>query len=321
MQLSPQARSKAAAFAIYAASAEEVFPAAEAAGEKAPPLDGSPLEVAWQCLWQFRADDDTYWVQHLRNLLGVKEDNLYYGLLLRCTQALPDIGYKIGDLLVIIRGTETDKEWLLNFNAVAVPCNTVAHPQGGLVHDGFYSIYRSLAAWDDKGDEFQNAAALLAEELRPDGPQLTVVGHSLGAALVSYLIYDIADAVRTTGGDIAGRLSRLNAYMFASPNPGDPVFVQGLQAAVPSYAVIDWSRDVVPKVPPIAPPLFPFAHLQAAPAAQTFDWIAEADVTWMPIDSPTCNHSTVCYARMLDPLNAISQARSSAAKCDPANSA
>ena len=318
MQLDQPGRNKAAAFAIYAASAEALFPAAEAAGQKAPPLTDSPLEVCWESLWQFRANDDAYWIQHLRNLLGAGQDNLYYGLLLRCTQPLPDIGYKIGDLLVTIRGTETAKEWLLNFNAVAVPCKTVQHPQGGLVHEGFYSIYRSLEVWDDKGDEIESAAALLAAELRPDGPQLTVVGHSLGAALVSYLIYDIADAVRSTGGDVPGRLARLNSYMFASPNPGDPVFAQGLQAAVPNYAVVDWARDVVPQVPPIAPPLFPFAHLAAAPPAQTFNWMVEADVpVWMPVDSLVCNHDTNCYARMLNPLNALGQSRSAAAGCDP----
>jgi len=312
MPLTQAQRQQTSWLAIYTGVAEDLLAVAEANNGALPALTGTPLEVGWETLWQFRADDDPDVIQWLQGVFGLGKQSWFYGLLLECQLALPDIGYVPGDLLAVIRGTCTTQEWLDNFNAFTSNAQTTLHPEGGLVHAGFYSIYKSMTAFDNAGKTLGPAAAALAGLLKPGGPRLTVAGHSLGSALSTYLAYDIANQA---GAD-SGRLARLDVSLIASPNPGDAIFAKGFQATVPSYKVVDWVRDLVPKVPP--PPIYtPLPDGGGAAPLQDFTQLTPADVSWMPPDpnDPACNHHAACYARMLNPLNTVAVAQTALLHC------
>jgi hypothetical protein len=151
MPLTQTQRQQASWLAIYTGVAEGLLAVAEQNGGALPALTGTPLEVGWDTLWQFRADDDLAVIQWLEGQFGLRKPSWFYGLLLSCKLALPDLGYVPGDLLAIIRGTCTTQEWLDNFNAFTSGAGTTLHPEGGLVHAGFYSIYKSMVAYDMAG--------------------------------------------------------------------------------------------------------------------------------------------------------------------------
>jgi hypothetical protein len=99
MPLTQAQRQQTSWLAIYTGVAEGLLAAAEANAGVLPSLTGTPLEVGWQTLWQFRADDDPNVIQWLQGLFGLGKRSWFYGLLLQCSQNLPDIGYGPGDLL------------------------------------------------------------------------------------------------------------------------------------------------------------------------------------------------------------------------------
>jgi pimeloyl-ACP methyl ester carboxylesterase len=309
-------RDKAAWLSVYAGVAEGLLAVADASGTAPPSLNDTPLEVCWETLWQFRADDDPELLQLLQRVFGINQSNCFYGLLLRCTAAQADLGYVPGDLLAIIRGTCTTEEWIDNFNVFFAQDQTTIHPQAGLVSDGFYTIYKSMVAWDTAGRLVGPAAPALAALLKPGGPRLTIVGHSLGSALTSYLAFDIADVLRNGGqANIPARLRLLDCCLIACPNPGNDTYAAGFQSAVPSYTVIDWYLDIVPKLPPA-----PYARLRdggTGTPAQTVTVLTAQDVSWVPLNSPVCNHHAVSYSLMLNPLNVVAVAQMAALNCAP----
>ncbi len=303
MDLDPIQRLKAARMALYAATVEDLFTTVRR-GNRAPPniagvsIGGVVNDGNWTILGQFRADDDLDLVQSLRTAFDLGQDNFFYGLLLVRQSEDPAKDFNIGDMLALIRGTETAKEWLLDACASPESDITRRHPQAGLVPDGFYSIYRSMEFLDQTGRPRGAAAHALADLLARPEERLTIVGHSLGAAEVAYLTYDVADLIGRARADAA-----LESFMIASPHPGDQDFAAGFKRAVPAYTVVNWCRDIVPALPP-----FPFTDLLggiAENSRQRVVTITAEDVCgaghWRPQDTPTCNHHAVSYARMLTP--------------------
>ena len=98
-------------------------------------------------------------------------------------------------------------------------------------------------------------------------------------------------------------MSLFDACMIACPQPGDMAYAKGFQAAVPSYMVVNWCRDIVPELPPC--PYVTLLDGGAAAPGQNVMTLTLANVTWLPADGPLCNHHAVCYARMLNPLNPV----------------
>lgn len=302
MNLDPVQQLKASRMALYAATAEDLFNGVTRASRQPPPIDGvmiggAPNDGNWTLFGQFRADDDIDLVQSIRTAFDLGQDNFFYGVILQRQSEDPAGDFAVGDLLATIRGTGTDKEWLLDFCAAPESDVTRMHPIAGLVPDGFYSIYKSMEMLDKTGKPLGSAAHALADILESNDGRLTIVGHSLGAALVAYLTYDVADL---TGPDIGK--ATLDSYMIACPNPGDQEFAAGFKRAVPSYTVVNWSADLVPKVPPV--PFVPLLRGVAPASLQNVAVIEPSDLVdggWAPQNTPACNHHAVCYARMLDP--------------------
>ncbi len=71
---------------------------------------------------------------------------------------------------------------------------------------------------------------------------VTVLGHSLGSALGTYLT-----------AELAGRFANipLSACLFASPKPGDGDFAKDFDGKVRNYIVYNYEEDLVPDAPPI----------------------------------------------------------------------
>ena len=131
----------------------------------------------------------------------------------------------------VIRGTHGTLEWLMD--AEFVPTR---HPVAGCVESGFWSAYETLT-YRPVGGIAGTVTAALVSAIR-DGT-LTVVGHSLGAAIATYLTFDMAGLLR----------ERLSARLFASPQPGDAAFCKAFDARVLDYQVYDYASDIVPRVP------------------------------------------------------------------------
>jgi triacylglycerol lipase len=137
----------------------------------------------------------------------------------------------------------------------------------------------------------RNGARMLAAEGIAEavgGAKVMVVGHSLGAALATYLTYDLA---RPDIGKLAGDVS---GWFFAPPRPANQAFADRFAVVVSTYFVVNWGRDLVPTVPP--PPFVPLSNVNNNVLILT-----STDTVRQPKDTPTCNHHAICYAQMLDP--------------------
>jgi hypothetical protein len=220
--------------------------------------------------------------------------NVYYGFVLRCHTACPP--FAVGDFLVAVRGTMTQGEWVDDgLSILPTPA-----PQGfaGSVGTGFWDIYRSMTMCPLGGGPGVAAAGAIAGLIKgaaAPGNTVYLCGHSLGAALSTYLAADLQAA-------LAGSGLRLDPYFFASPKPGTTDYVNAYQRNVTAYSLVNYALDVVPMVPPDA---LGWAALN--PGGPTHD---VHTITFPTHNAPfppdvAQDHSPVTYALMLDPNNAV----------------
>jgi lipase (class 3) len=151
------------------------------------------------------------------------------------------------ELVAVIRGTSTVLEWVhdASFLMVPSPINGLT----GLTEDGFTAIYKGLRT--DKAAGSTTAVAAIKAQLTAGGAKtVTVCGHSLGGALATLLIADVA--VNTPCKMPVG-------YTYASPRTGDHIFAATFNAAVPYNYRIANRQDLVPQLPPFLP--LPYEHV------------------------------------------------------------
>src|SRR5579859_3311355 len=138
-------------------------------------------------LAQLRADDQIF----------SKSDNVYYGLLLRCHTACAP--FEEGDYLVAVRGTMDHQEWL-NDAMSLMPTPSPRGPKWGQVGAGFWDIYATMSLNDMQGGSEQSPpAAAIAEMVKSAPGKVYLAGHSLGAALATYLAADLQVALTGAG--------------------------------------------------------------------------------------------------------------------------
>ncbi len=178
------------------------------------------------------------------------------------------------EFVAAIRGTENFIEWIVD--AEFLP---VHHALKGRAESGFYSIYRSMEYIDGTG-----AATDLDGGIATAVGQgsVTVVGHSLGSALATYLTIDLAVSQQMG--------ARASACMFASPRPGDTEFANYFDQQVASYTLYNYTLDVVPTVPGL------FGYTSLPRAKRIAPGNAQSNIQ----NTLPCNHHAVCYAAMLD---------------------
>jgi triacylglycerol lipase len=183
----------------------------------------------------------------------------------------------------MVRDTELRIEWLddVRIGADGITLDNCVKAEAWT---GFYSIYNSMMLVRD------GSRMLAAEGIAKavGGATITVVGHSLGAALATYLTYDLARP------DIGKLGNNVSGWFFASPKPANRVFADRFATVVSMYSVVNWQRDLVPTLPPH--PLVPLNNINNSVLILT-----PANTVTQPKDTPTCNHHAICYAQMLDP--------------------
>lgn len=155
-------------------------------------------------------------VRHLRGTALGKE--FWYGLVLESDD----------DIIVAFRGSQSDEDWLMDADILQTSFPYIH--DGGLVHNGFLSIYHSLR------DELVNTITDLDTE-----KEIFVTGHSLGGALATLFILDIANVLRNL---------KQTLITFASPKIGNKKFVERFNIIIlDSYRFVNLN-DVVPTFPP-----------------------------------------------------------------------
>lgn len=206
----------------------------------------------------------------------------FYGMILEAKQ--PQQQY-----YVVLRGTNGTIEWIEDAEYRQVP-----HDVAGKVEAGFWGIYKSLRAvpCDTTTLAPSGTEVPLVPLIRSLGgaptqyerhpPAVYTVGHSLGAALATYL-----------GAEVAAVLSPgvFNATtVFASPRPGDKDFCDWVNATCPLFRGWNYSLDLVPYVPL----LFGYQHPQGTKTISPFDADTRVKI------SLGCNHHALSYMAMLD---------------------
>ncbi len=140
-----------------------------------------------------------------------------------------------GEFVAAIRGTGSPLEWWID--SLWMPRR--AHPVAGRVESGFWSVYQSMRIGKTPISQIHDWT----------NGKLTIVGHSLGAALATYLTFDVA---QEAGSDVRG-------IFVASPHPGDKRFSAAFGKTAPNHVLYRNMRDVVPRVPVSVPFLIDYA--------------------------------------------------------------
>lgn len=183
------------------------------------------------------------------------------------------------EFVVVLRGTEGITEWIED-----AEFRSIKHPVGvGRVEQGFWEIYDSMRLKTTAATVNTKASDDIAAKI-PKDAKVTVIGHSLGSALATYLTYDLAKIDRGS--------KWVSARLFASPHPGDSVFATDFDNVVgfDQYLVYDYSLDAVPRIP-YGPD---YSHL-----LNVID-LRPSEVQARIRFELLCNHHIVCYCAMLD---------------------
>ena len=204
-----------AELAFLALYAEDAFSAARSASQADLTTVAADPRLApdWTVRATLTAVDD---------VPGIGRADVFYGWLLECAARF----------VLAIRGTADTAEWILD--GEFWPRGAPGIP--GTVETGFWSVAETLKI---DGKPIAELAGMV------NGP-ITVVGHSLGAAVATYAAYELARAGMT-----------VSARMIASPHPGDGTFAAAFGAAVPDHVAYVNTDDLVPDVPA----LFSYTHV------------------------------------------------------------
>jgi predicted lipase len=130
-------------------------------------------------------------------------------------------------VFLILRGTQTSKEWVRNLDIDLTP---FLLPDMGKVHGGFLHVYETVR------DGILSVLATLDA-----GMNLYVAGHSLGAALATFAALDIEATTKHKVGAL---------YTYGSPRVGDDEFVRVFNARFHqrSFRIANTS-DIVTSIP------------------------------------------------------------------------
>lgn len=165
------------------------------------------------------------------------------------------------DVVVVWRGTMRPLEWADDLEFPMVPTKGLlgdGQACDAMVHRGWLSMYTSTDPASSHNQDSARHQALgevrrLVDAYRDDELSITVVGHSLGAALATLNAFDIAangyNSVAATATATPSPCP-VTAFAFASPRVGGAGFKKRFDA-VPGLRLLRVrnARDVVPKYP------------------------------------------------------------------------
>ena len=203
----------AAAYGILAMHAIDMF---RVGGSLTPPAAPGLTAAGWTIRAYITGNDTLF----AKGPLQLKGDVVYYGYLAeRAT----------GELAAVIRGTDDFVEWVEDGEFPAIPyapqVPLPATQTSILVEQGFWTLYASMQLISPTGAALGALAPAITNAAGSTGT-VTVVGHSLGAALATYLTLDLARG---------GLSAHVSACLFASPQTGNQAFVTLFDQTIGDY--------------------------------------------------------------------------------------
>ncbi|SFN77012.1 lipase family protein [Xenorhabdus japonica] len=257
-----------AAFVLYAAKMNEQY-----YNNPTPPVDPRIEEDGWKVIAYISANDLSFSVTPRKI---VWPDHVCYGYVAEKSNSP-------GEYVVAIRGTDPSifledlHDGLIDFTSPWTRFPKVE------VSQGFFSVYDSMKLITIEPESYHDYSNLkLAEAItRLIGVncQFTIVGHSLGSAIASYLMYEI--------GSIAPNHS---ACLFACPRPGNREFSKYITQNFSNFAVFNYIDDIIPHLPP---DILGYSSLDYT---NEFKPQTKLDIS----DGPLCSHYLINYIARLD---------------------
>jgi hypothetical protein len=177
----------------------------------------------------------------MTDFFGPGQSRVFYGFVA--------VGGDPTTAVAALRGTGSKMEWWDDFHWDLVPFTQVP---GGKVAKGFYDIYNTIGTMTPGQPASTSAPGAVAADVAreataaagaagvdPGALPLVVCGHSLGGALATLLVADLA----------ANTAVKPQAWTFASPKVGDTAFA----ARYGGLSTVSWriynEVDVVPYFP------------------------------------------------------------------------
>jgi triacylglycerol lipase len=265
----PFTNTASAAYGLLAMRATDMY--REAPGLLTPPAAPGLTAAGWTIVAYITGKDSIL----RKGPLQLAAQTVYYGYLAKRAS---------GEMVAVIRGTDGFVEWVEDGEFLPIPYTPqIGLPVGSgavLVEHGFWTLYASMRLIDPAGAPLGTLAPALTAAAGALGT-VTVVGHSLGSALATYLTLDLA----------RGGLSlRMSACLFASPHTGNQAFVDLFDQTIVDYRLFNYILDIVPRVP------FGLAYVPLPRRTVIQPTTAEASIRV----TIACNHHVICYCAMLD---------------------
>ncbi len=246
-------------FALLVLAAEQAFSADS--NNLQPQFD--PKFGSWQVEGWITGVDAVFKLGRL----AILPREVFYGWLLR----------KGSFYVIAIRGTGDPMEWWID----TLWMLRRAHPYAGRVETGFWSVYESLKL---NGEPISSILKAPPISIQPNA--LTVVGHSLGAAVATYLTFDLAK--------VLGK-HKVQGVFIASPHPGDKTFAKAFGEMAPQHVMYRNVRDIVPCVPLSIPFI---ADYSAIPNVQK---LSAAKVGLQIKGGLAAQHHVLTYFALMEP--------------------
>lgn len=260
----------AVSFGLLAMYAEDMY--SPVPGALNPAADARIAAAGWNVVAYLTAQDALIPAKGAANRkLGIDHGNrVFYGFVAQ-NRAAPS------SFVAAVRGTDGIIEWVIDAEFVPIP-----HPRhpDARVEQGFWGIYQTMSLADPGTGvtTFQNAAEGVAK-LVGDGT-IAVTGHSLGSALATYFVEDLAERLG----------ARATACLFASPRTGDSTWAAIFDQHVKQYSLFNYILDLVPHVPTgIGYSTLPNATILQPSTAQAG---VRLDLL--------CDHHVICYCGMIN---------------------
>ncbi|MBE8595717.1 lipase family protein [Xenorhabdus sp. BG5] len=261
-----------AAFVLYAAKMNEKY-----YNNPTPPADPRIEEDGWKVIAYISANDLSFSVTPRK---GELPDHVCYGYV---AKKVAEKNNSPGEYIIAIRGTdptillEDVHDGLIDFTSPWTRFPKIE------VSQGFFSVYDSMKLITIEPESYRDYSNLkLAEAIVQFigvNSQFTIAGHSLGAAIASYLMYEI--------GPMALNHS---ACLFACPRPGNREFSKFVTQNFSNFAVFNYIDDVIPHLPP---KILGYASLDYI---NEFKPQTNLDIS----DGPLCSHYLINYIARLD---------------------
>ncbi|PHM65561.1 hypothetical protein Xsto_01919 [Xenorhabdus stockiae] len=257
-----------AALILYASDMYERYP-----DNLTPPPDPRIEKDGWKLKCYIYSNDYNIFMNPKTNKkeLMILEERVNFGYIVeRITNP--------GEYVLTIRGTKNITEWIKNLDVI--PISPWPDTPDQIVFDGFYSMYNSLRLIvpdNTTGINYQSLplADAITQFIGTNG-YCTISGHSLGAAMGTYLMRDIYD-----------KAPNCRSCLFASPNVGNYEFVTYVNQHFRDNVVINYVEDIIPSLPPNSYQLPTVYELQPRD-----DVIVK--------DSIGCKHAILTYLALLN---------------------